>query len=253
LDERDENMTKQENSDQSRILWIVLSALTVIAIVIAAGLFFFFPSEEDVSGQPRLSSLSTESPDRDFDPVEFVRNGDGYPEMVNPGDTENEFSMGDEAVEGSTAAPMEEAVDGVEDGEAVDTEAPAGETEEENTNVVEVTPVKPAERPKPVETVPAPKVQETRKISVTVYWIQVGSYRDLTKAEEVRTFLLGRDISSEIQTRSVDGSTYYRVRIGAFQSKGEADKFLDPIKNMKNFEESYVVQTTMVREVPVNN
>jgi len=253
LDERDENMSKQENSDQSRILWIVLSALTVIAIVIAAGLFFFFPSEEDVAGQPRLSSLSTEAPDRDFDPVEFVRNGEGYPEMVAPEATENEFSMGDETVEGSTAAPMEDADQSEQSQEPTKTKDPVGEVEEDSPNVVEVSPAKPVERPKPVETAPVTRVQETRKISVTVYWIQVGSYRDLTKAEEVRAFLLGRDISSEIQTRSVEGSTYYRVRIGAFQSKGEADKFLDPIKNMKNFEESYVVQTTMVREVPVNN
>ncbi|MBN2657651.1 MAG: SPOR domain-containing protein [Spirochaetales bacterium] len=241
-------MTNRENPDQSRILWGVLSALTVIAIVIAAGLFFFFPSDEGSAGLPRLSSLSTETPGRDFDPVEFVRNADGYPEMVAPEATEEEFSMGEETGEMAAAAPVETV------SEEVGTESVAEESEEEVPNVVEVTPVKQAEPAKPaVSVAPAARVQETRKISVTVYWIQVGSYTDLTKAEDVRSYLLTRDISSEIQTRSVDGTTYYRVRIGAFQSKGEADKFLDPIKDVKNFEESYVVQTTMIREVPVNN
>lgn len=179
--------------------------------------------------------------------MEFVRNADGYPEMVAPETTDEEFSMGDEAEEVSAAAPEEEDTDYIEP------EAPEETAVEDVPNVVEVTPVKQAEPAKPAVTAPVSKVQETRKVSVTVYWIQVGSYTDLTKAEEVRSYLLSRDISSEIQTRSVDGTTYYRVRIGAFQSKGEADKFLDPIKDMKNFEESYVVQTTMVREVPVNN
>ncbi|MBB6481571.1 SPOR domain-containing protein [Spirochaeta isovalerica] len=242
-------MTKRENPDQSRILWVVLSALTVIAIVIAAGLFFFFPSEEGASGQPRLSSLSSETPGRDFDPVEFVRNADGYPEMVAPAETENEFSMGEESAPEAAVAPEET----TSEPEELASEATDGTAEEDVPNVIEKTPAKPAETVKPAQAAPVAKAPETRKISVTVYWIQVGSYTDLTKAEEVRTYLLGRDVSSEIQTRSVDGTTYYRVRIGAFQSKGEADKFLDPIKDMKNFEDSYVVQTTMIREVPVNN
>lgn len=242
LDDRDQYTDNKENREQSRILWIVLSALTVIAIVLAAGLFFFFPSDNGTTGQPRLSSLSGKPASRDFDHVEYVRNGEGYPEMVNPAETADEFS-----VDSPSEEPVEaETIPAVEEPEAV----------QEETNVKEVT--TPADTPaktveeKAIPVAPVKKVPETRKVSVTVYWIQVGSYTDLTKAEEVRTYLLSRDISSEVQTRSVDGKTYYRVRIGAFQSKGEADKFLEPIRDMKNFEESYVVQTTMIREVPVN-
>jgi len=157
----------------------------------------------------------------------------------------------------SEASDSEFAVDTAGDGvtpSSAEKVSEIPEPAEEEPNVVEVTPVS----VQPVETkkeTPAPlvvKKQETMKISVTVYWIQVGSYNDLIKAEDVRDYLLTKDISSEIQTKSVDGKTYYRVRIGAFQSKGEADRFLEPIKNMKNFEESYVVQTTMIKEVPVN-
>jgi DedD protein len=237
LDDRDQYMTKQENLEQSRILWIVLSALTVIAIVIAAGIFFFFPSAEGNSGQSLMSSLSTEKQGRDFDHVEYVRNADGYPEMVDPEAAEEEFAV---ESENETEAPAVT----VKENETV-------EAAEEESNVVEVTnePVKTVEE---IAVTPVVKKQETMKVSVTVYWIQVGSYNDLTKAEEVRNYLFTKDISSEIQTKAVNGKTYYRVRIGAFQSKGEADRFLDPIKNMKNFEESYVVQTTMIKEVPVN-
>lgn len=238
LDERDQYMVKQENPEQSRILWIVLSALTVIAIVVAAGIFFFFPSSDDDSGQALLSSINTEQ-GRDFDHIEYVRNADGYPEMVKPEATESQF-----AVDGEASAETPNAVDATAE----------PETAEEESNVVEVKPptVKAVEQKKEIPVPPVVRKKETMKISVTVYWIQVGSYNDLTKAEEVRSYLLTKDISCEIQTRAVDGKTYYRVRIGAFQSKGEADRFLDPIKNMKNFEDSYVVQTTMVKEVPVN-
>lgn len=237
MDERDQYMNKRENMEQSRILWIILSALTVLAIVVGAGIFFFFPSSNGEGGKPLLSAMSTEKQGRDFDHIEYVRNDDGYPQMVDPETTEEEYSV-DSAAE--------------ETGETADAAAPA-ESEEEESPVREITPVReaPVEKAEPVVT-PVVKKQETMKVSVTIYWIQVGSYNDLTKAEEVRDYLFTKDISSEIQTKSVEGKTYYRVRIGTFQSKGEADRFLDDIKIMKNFEESYVVQTTMVKEVPVN-
>ena len=244
MDERDQYMNKQENLEQSRILWIVLSALTVIAIVIGAGIFFFFPSANGEAGQPRLSSMSPEKQETDFDHIEYVRNEDGYPQLVDP----------------DTAEEEEFAVDSTETEPDTSTgEVETTEPSEEVSNVVEVDPIS-TEPVEAVETDPVSEVsitpvvkkQETMKVSVTVYWIQVGSYNDLTKAEEVRDYLLTKDISSEIQTKEVNGKTYYRVRIGAFQSKGEADRFLDPIKQLKNFEESYVVQTTMIKEVPVN-
>ncbi len=237
LEERDQYMGKQEKPEQSRLLWILLSALSVIAIVVAAGIFFFFPSADGETGQPQLSSLNTE-PRRDIDHVEII-NADGYPEMVEPETTDSEFAVdGDEVLE----APMTEDV----------TAEP--EIVTEDSNVVEVTTpkIEAVEEKIEIPVPPVVKKQETMKVSVTVYWIQVGSYHDLTKAEEVRSYLLTKDISSEIQTKAVDGKTYYRIRIGAFQSKGEADRFLDPIKSMKNFDESYVVQTTMIKEVPVN-
>lgn len=239
MDERDQYMNKQENVEQSRVLWVILSALTVIAIVIGAGIFFYFPSSEGDGAQPLLSSLNNEKQTRDFDHIEYVRNDDGYPQMVDPDGDDEVFSI--DPLETDSSVFVEE----VETTEMAETDSP----------VVEVSPVvsRPAVTVKPVEKPAAPviKKQETMKVSVTVYWIQVGSYNDLIKAEEVRDYLQVKDISSEIQTRIVDGQTYYRVRIGAFQSKGEADRFLTPIRELKNFDDSYVVQTTLVKDVPV--
>ncbi|MBI9100334.1 MAG: SPOR domain-containing protein [Spirochaetaceae bacterium] len=245
-------MNKQETIEQSRVLWIVLSALTVIAIVIAAGIFFFFPSTDDTAGQPLLSSLNQEKTGRDFDPIEYVRNADGYPEMVDPEIAEEDFSVNSSDEIQTPAITAEGMNPTVVETEETSVTDETNVTEE--TNVIEVpapaVAVKPKENQEPP--VPVVKKQQTMKVSVTVYWIQVGSYNDMTKAEEVRDYLQTQNISSEIQTKSVSGKTYFRVRIGAFQTKGEADRFLDPIKTMKNFEESYVVQTTMVKEVPVN-
>lgn len=244
MDERDQNINNQENLDQSSILWILLSALSVIAIVVAAGIFFFLPSADNGSSRPRLSSMSSENTGRDFDHIEYVRNADGYPEMVETETPEEEYSVGtssDETPEesDSMAAPA--------------VSAEETESSDEQSNVIEITPkAEKVEESAEIPVTPTVRKQETMKVSVTVYWIQVGSYNDLIKAEEVRNTLLTQDISSEIQTREVDGITYYRVRLGAFKSKGEADRFLVEIKKMKNFEESYVVQSTLVKEVPVN-
>jgi DedD protein len=234
-------MNKKENMAQSRVLWVILSALTVMAIVIGAGIFFFFPSTDGNRGLPQLSSLNNETQSRDFDHIEYVRNDEGFPQMVDPDEMDEEYSVDSSTNE--LPVTVEE-VDPM-DVDLMEIESPVVEVAPEAVKpVVAVkTPVKPV--------TPVVQKQETMKISVTVYWIQVGSYNDLIKAEEVRDYLLLKDISSQIQTKTVEGNTYYRVRIGAFQSKGEADRFLVPIKEMENFNESYVVQTTMVKEVPV--
>ena len=93
MDERDQYMNKQENTEQSRVLWIILSALTVLAIVVGAGIFFFFPSSNGEGGQPLLSAMNSEEQGRDYDPTEYVRNDDGYPQMVEPETTEEAYAV----------------------------------------------------------------------------------------------------------------------------------------------------------------
>lgn len=87
------------------------------------------------------------------------------------------------------------------------------------------------------------KVSVPAKTGTTSYWIQLASLTDKLKAEKAREDLNSKMISPEIFTKEIDGKTYYRLRIGPYKTKQEADYWLAKVKEMKGFEKSYISET----------
>ena len=86
-----------------------------------------------------------------------------------------------------------------------------------------------------------PPAQKTRTARRTVdYWIQTGSYKSQTKAEELAALLSGKGLSARLFSYASGSSTYYRVRIGPYGNKSEADKFLSIVKQIQGLESSYL-------------
>jgi cell division protein FtsN len=82
---------------------------------------------------------------------------------------------------------------------------------------------------------------QTRTARRTVdYWIQTGSYKSQTKAEELAALLSGKGLSARLFSYASRNETYYRVRIGPYGNKGEADKFLSIVKQIQGLESSYL-------------
>ncbi|MDR1249172.1 MAG: SPOR domain-containing protein [Treponema sp.] len=75
------------------------------------------------------------------------------------------------------------------------------------------------------------------------YWVQTGSFSTVARAEAVKDTLSAKGISSLVENREVDGKTYFRVRVGPYTSKNEADYWLALIKSIHGFEESLVFKT----------
>ena len=79
------------------------------------------------------------------------------------------------------------------------------------------------------------------------YWIQAGSYSSKKNAEEARSVLSAEKIASEIFTfTDANGTLFYRVRIGPYTTKSEAEYWHSRIKLIPQFEgtSSYVVNST---------
>lgn len=89
---------------------------------------------------------------------------------------------------------------------------------------------------------PAPQARASR--TTADYWIQTGSYKSQTKAEELVSMLQDKGLGSRIFSWSSKGETFFRVRVGPYSSKGEADKFLALVRQVQGLETSYV---SMVR------
>ena len=82
--------------------------------------------------------------------------------------------------------------------------------------------------------------------SVPRYWIQVSSYSSKKNAEEARNCLSGEKISSEIFTfTDAKGNLFYRVRVGPYSTKSEAEYWRTKISAIDTFKNtsSYVTST----------
>lgn len=75
---------------------------------------------------------------------------------------------------------------------------------------------------------------------VTEYWIQIGSFSSLSKANGVKENLKKNGAASMISTKEVNGDNFYRVRIGPYSNNNEAKKFLSWIKELEGFNDSYI-------------
>lgn len=95
----------------------------------------------------------------------------------------------------------------------------------------------PQTTPKPVQTptaAPQPKKMSPR------FYIQAGSFSTLANAERAQQMLADNDIRSIIETRNINGKTWYRLLVGAYASKDEANRFKPTVQAVKGFEKAMI-------------
>ncbi len=215
--------------EKHRILWVIFSISLLLVVVLAGGLYFLKPIQDN--------SLATavKSGPVPFDTFEFVR-GDSEP----PGlDVEEQERQMEEMVivvgekEGGSAVPEAE----IEPRLPIPLSTPSSSQAKRR-------PSRPAPQKVTEIATPAPK-----PVRVTEYWIQAGSYRSRSRAEALSHVLSDQGLQSKIMTRDIDGNTYYRVRIGPYNRQAEAKKFLSWVRATKGFESSYISQVYAQRTV----
>lgn len=100
---------------------------------------------------------------------------------------------------------------------------------------------------KTTTTATATKPTTTTQKAVTRYWVQVASYSNKKTAENARTILSDSKIASDIFTyEDASGKLFYRVRVGPYTTKSEAEYWMAKITQIKDFASagSYVTSTT---------
>ncbi|MDR1929069.1 MAG: SPOR domain-containing protein [Treponema sp.] len=107
-------------------------------------------------------------------------------------------------------------------------------------------------RPQPVSKAPpAPKAEAVQPAakkpapaptgkSSNDFWVQAGSFSTRDGADKVKENLDEKGITALIMNQDINGQTYYRVRVGPYTSKNEADYWLVMIKSIDGFEGSQV-------------
>lgn len=81
---------------------------------------------------------------------------------------------------------------------------------------------------------------------VTRYWVQVASYSNKKTAENARAILSDNKINSDIYTyQDPNSKLFYRVRVGPYTTKSEAEYWMSKITQISDFSKagSYVTVT----------
>ncbi|MBP3709045.1 MAG: SPOR domain-containing protein [Treponema sp.] len=96
----------------------------------------------------------------------------------------------------------------------------------------------------------APKaVAKTPAKTTTQYWVQAASFANKGGADTARTVLDDNKIPADVFTyKDSKGTVYYRVRIGPYMTKSEAEYWRTRVAQITEFKstESYVTQTSSV-------
>ena len=97
--------------------------------------------------------------------------------------------------------------------------------------------VKPQPTPLPTS---RPTATPRPKKRVIEYWIQAGSFLSRSKADDLNQKLAEHGFQGQVQTRELNNVTHYRVRIGPYQNRSEANKFLEWLKVLDGMQGSYI-------------
>lgn len=93
---------------------------------------------------------------------------------------------------------------------------------------------------------PAKSSTETKTAAVTRFWVQVAAYSNKKTAENARSVLSDKKINSDIYTyEDAKSKLFYRVRVGPFTTKSEAEYWQSKIVEISDFSKagSYVTST----------
>ena len=212
--------------EKNRILWVMLSAALFLVVVLAGGLFFLKPqAEKEIAVNTGVAGVG-----RDFDVFEYVRGKSELPGLKETDEGPQEMVIVVGELEESGVTKLEK---------------------EESPVIKEKEPAPPAPsvtvRPTAVKIA---KPVEVKPRDVKEYWIQTGSYSSHSRAEDMAAMLTNQGLSGRVTTRDVEGRTFFRVRIGPYGQKEEAEKFLSWVQDVKGLETSYISLVYARRYIP---
>lgn len=242
--------------EQKKLLWILFSATLFLLVVVGAGIIWLYPQPEE---QPAVATEDTDSREAgaDFDPVEWVRSDRETPGLEEPPETDEEENFvviygenGESESEQPLITSEEIDEDAAKRNDTESADADEGDADKqpasaEKPSSAAQTSQKRSESQESSEAQESPPEQskpKTRTVRSTEYWIQAGSFTSRTRADKIKSELDQLGFTGRIMSQDVDGRLYYRVRIGPYKQKDEAQKFLSWVKEKEQFSGSYISQ-----------
>ncbi len=252
--------------ERQKIFWVVLSVSVFVVVVLVVGVFLLRqkPQASFASATPTVTPLADPgtqvyeyqaAPGTSSRPQGTTDQSGGNTETMHFYIGEGD-SKGGTGQSGATAPPGATPPGATASGAAPSGTAASGRAGSPGSaGSAAVGPASPATtgtRSVPALGSSAAKTAPARPAArVTEYWIQTGSYKSQSKAEDLASLLGDKGLSGRVFSYASQGSTWYRVRVGPYTSRGEADKFLAEVQKLQGLESSFISQVAPPK-TPVN-
>lgn len=267
--------------EQKRVLWIVAAVGLFLLVTIGTALIIYRPSQNQTPVlNPQLSSSAwTREPPapaavQDAAPAQPAQSAEpAQPAAAVPaGDAQitnltvisantnvisdgtktidlNALTKNDQTAETPAAAPAPATALATAEITVKTVTTPAATaTVQQPTTATE--PVEKTVTATPAKTASKPAVSSVKTVTSKVpdqFWVQAASFTKKVNAEEARDALAAEKIPGEVFTwKDANGVVYYRLRVGPYTTKSEADYWLSRIKEIGAFAatSSYVVNSS---------
>ena len=230
-----DEQTAQQNKSS---IWILFAAGIFLCVVIGAALILWRPSVKDPvisSVNTQYTSAQTQTSDTWMNPATTVEDS-----TLVMNTTDNADLAGQTTID-LNALPAANDLTTVRDDSAASEATAAPVAAAPVVSKPQIT-----EAAEPVvtkKTAPVAAAAPKKTQTVTEYWIQTGSFSSREYAENEQDIIASYKIDSEIFTKEVNGKTWYRVRMGPYKTKTEADYWKTAISSDDvNFKDAYITE-----------
>lgn len=226
--------------DSKKVLWTVVSISIVLVVALGIALALFFPP---TGAAEAPASVAGAAPPRTTSPDAYLREPSPAP-VPSAGDQTPTGTAGDNIIIIYGDKP---AADLLGQQPAGSSPSPIGAAPQAAPAPAPAAPR--VSSPAPAATTPqaAARPATSKTVTVTEFWIQAGSFSSKSRAEDLQRNLAVKGLSSIITLSEVDGKSWYRVRIGPYDAKKDADAWTQKVRAIPGCEEAYVSQQTVRR------
>jgi cell division septation protein DedD len=236
---------------RNRLWWVMGGVALLLVVVLTGGLYWLRPVDSVAR-----ADLALPRPRQDAQPFEYV---------AVPGASVASAPEAAPAPAVAVAAPAEDAAARSQPLPAhqprprvtLDTQAPASPAATPEVRAIATTSARSGAAPAvaaPAIATPAAEVKRSvplaklaPKSPLHEFWVQVGSFASRARATALEQRLSDQGIVSRVTTRPTDTEVFFRVRVGPYGSRDEAQKFLAWVQRVDGMDGSYISEVRNAR------
>ncbi len=229
-----------------KVLWTVLSVVIVLVVAMGIALALAYPRGSS-AGAP--ASVAAVAPPRSPSPEAYVRSVEPAPVPVpTPAPAP---ASGSDIIIVYGDKPPAATLPAASDGSTAQVPA-TGLTQPAQKPYTPAAASVPApaaaiQATKPVARTPTPTAAKPTARTVSEYWIQAAAFTSRSRADDLQRQLAAKGLSTLITLKDIDGTTWYRVRIGPYLSEAEATGWLGKVRVLAGCGEAYVSKQIVQR------